>query len=375
MHRIIAIAKKESKHAWRDKRMLSIFILFPLFLLVLFGYAVDFDVKNIKLAILDKDNSSESRAFINSFINSNTFQLTDYIQNDNEIKPLLDNKKAQVVMVIPPKMAYRLENKEEVKIQFLVDGVDGNTASIISGYVSAATRNYSQKLTDEVLLRKGIHFNQPVEMQPRFWFNPDLKSTRFLIPGLIAMILIIVAVISTALSIVREKERNTIEQIYISPTTSIEMIIGKTIPYIVISFILALLILTAGYFLFDISVKGSYILLFVSLLVFIISAISLGIFISSLADSQQVAFQVAVFASMLPSVILSGFIFPIENMPFLVQLLTNITPVKFFLVILRAILLKGVGFEAFWDQFLYLILFIFIFLGFASFIDKKKRIA
>lgn len=238
-------------------------------------------------------------------------------------------------------------------------------------YVTSATQIYNGKIQSEILADKGIEVYKPIDLQPMFMFNPELKSTIFLIPGLIAMILIITAVVSVSLSLVREKERGTIEQINVSSLNTIELLIGKSIPYIFIALTDAVLILIAGYFLFDVTVAGSLWLLLLSTLIFIFASISLGIFISVVADSQQVAFTMATFASLLPSVILSGFIFPIESMPLPVQILTNITPAKFYLVALRAIMLRGVGISAFWDQLGYLILFTVFFLGLATVIKKN----
>ena len=251
--------------------------------------------------------------------------------------------------------------------------MDGTSANVIQNYVNAATFSYSLQLTKEYLAVTGKQFYVPIDLQPRFWFNPDLQSTRFLIPGLMGMILIITAVISISLSIVREKERGTIEQINVSPLSSIEFILGKTIPYIVISLINATIVLLAGYILFDIVIKGNIFLLLLGTFAFLFAALSLGVFISTISDSQQVAFQAANVTSLLPSLILSGFIFPIESMPVAIQILTNITPAKFYIVILRAILLRGAGISAFWDQLIYLGIFGIIFIALATVVDKKSK--
>jgi ABC-2 type transport system permease protein len=369
-----AIAKKEIKQLLRDKRMMFVILFFPVFLLAIFGYAVNFDVKHIQLAVQDLDKSDKSREFINSLTSSDYFEISKIIKTDSEIKTSLDEKDAQCVLVIPEDFSKKLYGKrEEAKVQFLIDGVDGNTATIIKNYVTSATQNFNGKFQNEALAKKGIKLYNPVSLQPIFMFNPELESTKFLIPGLIAMILIITAVVSVSLSLVREKERGTIEQINVSSLSTIELLIGKALPYIIIALIDAVFILVAGYFLFDVVTSGSYLLLFISTLIFIIAATSLGVLVSVIADSQQVAFTIATFASLLPSVILSGFIFPIEGMPFIIQLLTNITPAKFYIVCLRAVILRGVGLEAFWPQLVYLILFIIFFLGLATFIRKKKN--
>jgi len=372
-NRIFAIAKKEMRQLKRDIRMLFIVFFFPVVLLAIFGYAINFDVHHIKIAVYDQDRSEYTRDYVSGLISSEYFDLVTYIDNDEQIKKLLDEKIVQVVVVFPKDLSRKLLSKQEVKIQFLVDGVDGTSANVIQNYVNAATFSYSLQLTKEYLAVTGKQFYVPIDLQPRFWFNPDLQSTRFLIPGLMGMILIITAVISISLSIVREKERGTIEQINVSPLSSIEFILGKTIPYIVISLINATIVLLAGYILFDIVIKGNIFLLLLGTFAFLFAALSLGVFISTISDSQQVAFQAANVTSLLPSLILSGFIFPIESMPVAIQILTNITPAKFYIVILRAILLRGAGISAFWDQLIYLGIFGIIFIALATVVDKKSK--
>ncbi|HLP18272.1 MAG TPA: ABC transporter permease, partial [Bacteroidota bacterium] len=249
-----------------------------------------------------------------------------------------------------------------VDVQALVDGMDANSATTIVGYMEAITIQYSQKIIMKNAAKMGRGSYIPVNYDARMWYNPELKSAKFLVPGLIGFILAITAVIATSMSIVKEKERNTIEQIDVSPVSSFELILGKMIPYAVISLMAAALVLLAAYFLFDVVVKGSFVLLFVATLLFIIAALSIGLFVSTVSDSQQVAFQLASLVSMLPTIILSGFMFPIRSMPLALQIASNITPAKFYLVILRSIILKGVGIQAFWDQMLYLCLFIVVML-------------
>ena len=279
------------------------------------------------------------------------------------------------VVVFPHDMSRKFYSKQNVDIQIIIDGVDANTANIVKSYMSAATASYSQKLQAKVMASMGNNIYMPIDLRPAFWYNPDLNTTFYLIPGLIAMILIITAVVSISLSIVREKERGTIEQLNVSPVTSFELLVGKTIPYTIIALIITVFILIAGYVLFGVPVKGNIILLFFSTLLFLFAALNLGIFVSSIANSQQVAFQMATLISMLPSTLLSGFIFPIESMPKLIQILTNITPAKFFLTILRDILLKGAGLNAYWDQLIYLFLFSLVTLLLLILITRKSKIA
>lgn len=372
--RIKAIAKKEFKHLFRDIRMLLILIIFPVFLLGVFGYAVNFDVHHIKIAVYDQEQSKISREYISALTQSTYFDLVGYIRSDNQIKQILDAKDAQCVVVIPKDFSRKYYSKRDVKIQYLIDGVNGNTANIIQFYSTAATQSLNAKLTSEVLARTGMKSFVPIDFRPIFWFNPDLKSTRFFIPGLIAMILIITAAVSVSLSLVREKERGTIEQINVSSIKSSELLIGKTMPYVTLALVNAAMILLAGYLLFDVAVKGNYGLLLISTIIFLIASTSIGILVSVISDSQQVAFSIATMVTLLPSFILSGFVFPIESMPAVVQIFTNVTPAKFFINILRAIILRGVGVFAIWDQLLYLILFAGILLTAAITIYNKKDV-
>lgn len=371
-HRILAIAKKEFRQLKRDTRLMLVVFLFPVMLLVIFGYAVNFDVKHVKVAIYDQEKSELSREFINSLQHSEYFDLVEMINSDREINKYLDEKSAQCVIVIPKNMSADFYSNRNVKIQYLIDGVDGNTANIINNYANLVTNSFNQKIVIKILAVKGIKQYEPIKFEPQFWFNPELKTSKFLVPGLIAMILIVTAVISVALSLVKEKEKGTIEQINVSPLNSLELIIGKSIPFVFLAIINAGIILIASYFLFGSEVKGSLLLLFITTLIFLMASTSLGIFISVVSDSQQVAFTLATFVSLLPSLILSGFIFPIDSMPKIIQIITNITPVKFYLKILRGIMLRGVGLEAFWQQLIYLLIFSIFFILLGTIINFKK---
>ncbi|HEY6905995.1 MAG TPA: ABC transporter permease [Ignavibacteriaceae bacterium] len=371
--RIKAISKKEVRQLMRDTRMLYVLFVFPFVLLVLFGYAINFDVRHIKLAVYDQDNTAETRDFINRLTSSNYFDLVNNLNSESQIRKVLDKGKVQVVVVFPRDFSKNIYSGREVNLQILVEGVDANTASVITNYMRAASATFSEKLTNEQLKMTGRRANIPIDLRPRFLYNPDLNSTRYLIPGLISMILIMTAVISIAMSIVREKERGTMEQINVSPLSSMELLIGKTIPYTIIALVIASLILFAGYLMFDVTIKGNVLLLFISTFIFLFASLNLGILVSTISDSQQVAFQISSLISLLPSFLLSGFVFPIESMPPVIQVITNITPVKFYIVVLRDILLKGTGLETFWQQLIYLMLFSVIFLGLAAIINRKSK--
>lgn len=373
IYRIYAMVKKEFRQIRRDARTLYLIFFFPVFLLMLFGFALSLDVKNIKIAVKNNDNSAETRDFIDMLKSSGYFQITANIYEERDINKYLDEKLAQCIVVFPENFAEDLGAGKPVKLQFLVDGVDGNTATVIMNYMNVATRFYTQQLTQEFLARNGLKAFVPIDPKPLFWYNPDLNTTKFLIPGLFSMILIITSVILTCLSIVREKELGSMEQLKVSPLGSLELIIGKTIPYTVVALFVAAFTLFISNIAFGVSVKGSYFLLFISTLIFLVAALSLGIFISTIANSQQVAFQVASIATMLPTFMLSGFIFPIESMPKFIQILTNITPAKFYITILRSIILKGVGIEAFWKQVIALMIFSTVFLGIATIRTKRAK--
>lgn len=373
LFRIWAISKKELRQIRRDVRTLVIMFVFPVFMLILFGYALNFDVTNVKIGVYDQEKSEISRKFIQSLEGSGYFNIISYFDNQEEINKALDLKQVQCVVVLPQDLSKKFYSKETAKIQFLIDGVDGNTATIIMNYVNAATAHLSNVYTSEALARSGSKMMVPIDLQPRFWFNPDLKSTHFLVPGLIGFILITLTVVLTAIAIVRERELGTIEQINVSPVTEIELLIGKIIPYTVISLFVSVMILFAGHLLFGIQLKGNLILLFFTILLYLFACLNIGILVSTIADSQQVAFQMGMLFSMLPSMLLSGFVFPIESMPVFLQIITNISPTKFFLVALRAILIKGAGIEAFWEQLVYLSIYTLIFFFLASTRMKLQR--
>ncbi|MDD8019529.1 MAG: ABC transporter permease, partial [Bacteroidota bacterium] len=354
---LVPIVKKEFRQIKRDKRVLAILTLVPAFLLLLNGYALNFDVKHIKMAVYDAEKTKVSREFVNSFITSGYFDYEMVVEDYSNAKELIDEGKVKLVLVIPTDFSQEILTGRQATIQVLVDGMDANSASTIIGYSQAVTLQYSQKIILQNMSKIGRQSFIPINYQSKIWYNPELKSAKFLVPGLIAFILAITGVIATSLSIVKEKERNTIEQIDVSPVRTLALIIGKMIPYAVISLVAATLVIVAAYVMFGVEVKGSLILLFLFTTLFIIAALSIGLLVSTISDSQQVAFQIAALVSMLPTLILSGFMFPIRSMPLFLQILSNVTPAKFYLVIMRSIVLKGVGIQAFWEQVIYLCIF------------------
>ncbi len=371
---LIPIIKKEFRQIKRDRKVLAILTLVPAMLLLLNGYALNFDVKNITLAVYDAEKSSQSREFVNSFITSGYFTYTEYLTDYTQAQELIDEGKVKLVLVIPANFSRQLISGRQATVQMLVDGMDSNSATTIIGYAQAVTLQYSQKIVLHNLAKIGRKSFIPINYQARIWYNPEMKSAKFLVPGLIAFILAITGVIATSLSIVKEKERNTIEQIDVSPLKPLSLIIGKMIPYAIISLVAAALVLIAAYFLFDVVVKGSLVMLFAATLLFVCAALGQGLLVSTIADSQQVAFQIATLISMLPTMILSGFMFPIRSMPVFLQILSNITPAKFYLVIMRGIVLKGVGLEAFWEQIIYLLIYISVVVAISIKLFKKHTV-
>ena len=374
IERIAAISKKEMRQLRRDIRSIAVLLFIPASMLVLYGYALNFDVKNISLAILDQDKTKQSRDLTTAFQHYDYFIARYYLESVKEIDSYLDRGKATVCMVIPKGFGKNIINGIETSIQFIIDGTNANTAQTSLGYIDAIINSYQQKIILSNIQKAGSSFRIPVSIEQRFMFNQDLKSVRFLLPGLIAFILMIIAVLSTSLSVVREKELGTIEQIKVSPTSAVEWIIGKGITYFIVSLIASTLVLIMGWYLFDITVKGSIFELYIAISLFLVGALGMGLFISTIAETQQVAFMMALLSSILPTMILSGFIFPIKSMPFAIQLVTYIVPARYFLIIIRGIVLKGTSISLYLDQVLYLCIFAFAVILLSTIKMHKKGI-
>jgi ABC-2 type transport system permease protein len=373
--RIRPILIKELRQIARDKLTLGVLLFIPVFMLIMFGYALNFDVKNISIGIFDGDGNGTSRQFVRKFTTSEYFKLTREASSSKEIDELIQKGTISVGLVIPRDFSKNIEKGITASIQILVDGSNSNTASTVLGYSNSIIASYSKDiLVRETTLKLNTGISEMIDYRPRVWYNPELKSAKFLIPGLISFILMITTIITISLSIVREKERNTMEQIAVSPVKSSELIIGKAAAYILISLVIAFLIFVAGYFLFDIRIKGSLFLLFVSILIFLTACLGLGLLISTVADTQQIAFMMSVIISMLPSFILSGFVFPIKNMPFVIQIFTYMIPARYFLTILRNIVLKGSGLSAFWGEMAAMIIMSAVLLGVSIARMRKKTI-
>jgi ABC-2 type transport system permease protein len=354
MRKALAIAEKEARQTLRDTRTLLMALLVPLLLLGLYGYALNFDIRHVPLGIQDRDHSVESREVIAAFLNSTYFDLVATVTDDAEIARLLDTNTARAVLVIPENTGRRLRTGLDAPVQVLVNGDNANTAATVMAYASETVRGASARLRAE---RLGLPSTPPITVEPRVWFNPELSSTIFLVPGLIAFIAMITAVVLTALSIVREKERGTMEQVRMAPVSTLSYVVGKTIPYFVLAFVSATAILLAGMALFEVPMRGSWILLAAATALFLLGGLGQGLLISTLSDSQQIAFQIALLSSFLPTFLLSGFIFPIASMPIVVQFFTYIVPARYYLVALRGIVLKGVTVDVIGGQLAALVAF------------------
>jgi ABC-2 type transport system permease protein len=360
----VAVGRKELRQIARDRRTLLILLFLPAMLLLLYGYALNFDIRDIRLAISDRDGSRQSRDLVSAFTNAGYFTFVAAVQSPAAIDRLIDRGEVRAALVIPDGFGRDVANRRPVAVQVIIDGDNSNTATTVIGYAQAIVSEAAVSMVP--VLRAGGRPAPRMTLEPRVWYNPELRSTLFLVPGLIAFIAMITAVVSTALSVVREKERATMEQVRMSPIGPVSFVIGKTVPYLCLSFLSALLVIVAAMFLFDLEVRGSWLLLCGSIVLFLIGALGQGLLISTIADTQQVAFQVALLSSFLPTFILSGFVFPISSMPAPIQLITHAVPARYFIVALRSVVLKGVGLATFWPQLAALAIFAAAMLGLAS---------
>ncbi len=367
MRTIRAVAVKELHQILRDSRTLMILLVFPALMLLLYGYALNFDIRDVSLAVQDRDRTTGSRALISAFVNSGYFRLVGYVDADRQIDEMVDRREARAVLVVPPRFERDVATRRPATVQVIIDGDNANTASTVMAYAQAIVAGFSGDVLIARAASAGDTTRAPrLTLEPRIWYNPQLRSTLFLVPGLIAFIAMVTAVVSTALAVVREKERGTMEQIRMSPIGPMAFILGKTLPYLVLSFAAALLIVFTAQALFELPMRGSWIVLCGTIALFLVGAQAQGLLISTIATSQQVAFQVALLSSFLPTFVLSGFVFPLSSMPAFVQAVSYIVPARYFLVSLRAIVLKGAGPEAFWEQLAALAVFAVAALGLAA---------
>jgi ABC-2 type transport system permease protein len=345
--RILVIMRKEFRQAMREPRMRVLLFVPPLIQLVLFGYAVNLDVDNIRIGWMDQDRTPESRDLLGAFQGSSRFQIAATPARDEDIQWLLDRGKVQAVVRVLPGFARDLLRGRSSSVQILVEGTNSNTAALVSAYAGEIVAGFAQKrMAGTFPARTGI---PELTARTRVWFNPDLKSRNYFVPGVIANIIMMVTLMLTALAIVREKEIGTMEQLMVTPIRPIELMIGKTLPFALVGLVDVMLITTAALLIFHIPLRGSLPLLLANAVLFLLTSLGAGLFISTISQTQQQAMMSSFFFSM-PCFMLSGFAFPIHNMPLLVQYLTYLNPLRYFVEIVRGIFLKGSGIDVLWPQ-------------------------
>ena len=371
--RITAIVRKEFYHLIRDYRSLYLAFAIPLILIILFGYALSLDVNNVETVYIDYDRSELSRDFIRKLDASSYFHVSQRLSRTKDAIDYLDHDRAKVIIVIPPDFMKSIRADREIQLQIIIDGSDPTFGNIIRGYMTAFTEQYNQKLLISFLNRQGQEqIKPPVDGRVRIWFNEDLESRNFIIPGIIAVIIMIVGALLTSLIIAREYENGTMETIKSIPVSAGELLLGKAIPYFFIGLANVFIAILLGQLLFGIVMKGNFWLMLASASLYLCVALSLGLWISNVTKSQLMANQIAILTTYLPSLLLSNFVFPVINMPKFLQLLTLAVPARYFIDILSGIYLCNLGFAYLWPSMLVLAL-MFTVLTFLNFRLLKKE--
>jgi len=349
MKRFIGFVTKEFYHIFRDKRTMFILFGMPIVQIMLFGFAITNEVNNVNIAVFDQSKDNETQQIINKISASPYFKIKNTITHEAQIESVFRTGKVKAVLVFEKDFIQNLENKNNAKVQVITDATDPNIANTITNYINAILQNYSQELNKN---SKPIY---QIQTQTQLYYNPELKSVFTFVPGVMTIILMLVSAMMTSISITREKEMGTMEVLLVSPIKPFQVVIGKVFPYIFLSIINASIILILGVFVFKMPIEGSFFLLALESILFIITALSLGILISTIAQSQQTAMMFSLAGLMLPVIILSGFIFPISSMPLPLQIISNIIPAKWFIIIIKAIMLKGATIHSIWKETLILI--------------------
>jgi ABC-2 type transport system permease protein len=366
---------KEFIQFFRDPKMFRVVLIAPVIQLIFLGYAANRDIMNADTALLDLDRSESSREYMRSVEESGYFSVNHYPESYEELKKLIDNGTVFVGIVLPNDFESDIQKQLTADIQLILDGSDGNKASIAAGYIQNITAAYSKNISLEFLQTSGIKVNLVSSVIPeaRVWYNPNLSTRNFFLPSIVGLILIIITINMTSLAIVKEREIGTLEQLIVTPLKPYQMILGKLIPFSMIGFVAVILVLSVMRFWFGIEVKGSLLFLFLCTFVFMLSTLGLGLFVSTVSKTQQQAMITSAFLVMMPMIFLSGFSFPIENMPQIIQYITYIIPLKYFIIIIRGIVIKGLGFDNLWKE-LTILFFMGVFILTISSMRFSKRL-
>lgn len=371
--RLISIIRKEFIQILRDKRTLAIILLIPILQLFMLGYAANNDVRNIPLAVYDQCHCTESRSLLDAYRSADYFKLAYTVNSEDEIRQLIENGDARAAIIIPPDYDARLV-KGDAQVAFILDGSDPTSASTAYSAAILIGQSHATELLKETLQKTGLNtqkIQQPLEVRTQVWFNPDLVSNYFMIPGVIGMILYAITSILTATSVVRERERGTIEQLIVTPIRPWELVVGKVLPYIILAFIDTFEILALGHWWFGVPIRGSLGLIVLTSGLLLLSGLGIGLFASTVANTQQEAL-LSVWMSLLPAIFLSGFFFPLEAMPAILRWISAVIPLRYYLVIIRAVMLKGAGLSSIWVETLALFLFGIAILAAASLRFRKR---
>jgi ABC-2 type transport system permease protein len=373
VRRIKAVAWKEFVQIKRDPRSLALALGIPVFLLFIFGYGLSLDIDHVRTVVWNQDASSAlTRDFLLNFKNSKYFKIIKYTDNYRDIERMINSGSVIMALILPKDFSRYIESGQQAPLQLLMDGSDANTATIARGYVHAVVSNYNVKLLYDTLAARGIKVRKTLDARSRVWFNMGLTSTWFIVPGVIAMIIMIIAALVTSICIAREWERGTMEQLISTPVKGWELIFGKFIPYFAIGFFDLTIGVLMGTFVFHVPFRGSIFLLVALSALFLTGALSQGIYISIVARTQLMASQLATLTTMIPTLMLSGFIYPIFNMPKALQTVTYLVPARYYITILRDLFLKGGGIFVIWDEAVFLVLFATFMLSFAVRRFRKK---
>ena len=374
MKTIIRFIIKEFQQFKRDPKMFGIILVAPVVQLIFLGYAANLDVENVKAVVFDQNRTSTSREFVKRFTSSGYFEIVEYVQSYNSLEENLNNGKAILALVISQNFEENIARRETALLQAIFEGSDGNQASIAAGYVQSIVSKYSKEIITEFMNTSGrkISPSGNLSAEVRVWYNPTMKTRNYMVPGIVGLLVSLVTLVLTSLAIVKEKEIGTMEQLIVTPIRPYQLIAGKLVPFTILGLVSVIIVLLAMRIIFEIPVKGSETFLLFSAFLYILSTLGLGLFISTISRTQQQAMMIAIFAVMMPMIFLSGFAFPIENMPEIIQIISNIIPLKYFNTIIRGVILKGLGFTDLWfDAMILLIMGVFI-LTLSSLRFKKR---